>query len=54
MNDLPLEHIEDALTLTGQAYRNLFEILLYPSGSLYLTPEATITWRAARTYERES
>lgn len=50
MNDLPIEHIEDALTLTGSAYRNFFEIQLYPSGFLYLTPEATTTWQG-KTYE---
>lgn len=47
---IPDEHIEDALTLTGGAYRNLFEFQLYPTGVLYLTPEATTTWQG-NTYE---
>lgn len=47
---LPTEHIEDALKLEGDAYRHFFEIQLYPTGLLYLTPEATTTWQT-KTYE---
>lgn len=45
MNGVPVEHIQDALRLDGDAYRNFFEIQLYPSGKLYLTPEAKTTWQ---------
>lgn len=47
---VPIEHIEDALKLQGDAYRNFFEIQLYPSGSMYLTPEASTEWQG-QTYE---
>ena len=46
----PTEHIADSLSLDGDAYRNFFEIQLYPSGYLYMTPEATTTWQG-KTYE---
>lgn len=47
---VPVEHIEDALKLEGDGYRNFFEIQLYPTGFLYMTPEATTTWQG-KTYE---
>lgn len=50
MNGVPVEHISDAQSLDGQPYRNFYEIQLYPSGSLYLTPEATTLWQG-KTYE---
>lgn len=42
---VPVEHIDDALKLDADAYVNLFEIQLYPSGVMYMCPERDITWQ---------
>lgn len=47
---VPVEHIVDAGKLEGDAYTHLYEIQLYPSGSMYLCPEREITWQG-HTYE---
>ena len=41
----PIEHVRDAQRLDGDAYVNLFEILFYPSGSMFICPERHVTWQ---------
>lgn len=50
MTAVPAAHVKDANSLSGDAYVELFEIRLYPSGVMYLCPTGKITWQG-NTYE---
>ena len=41
----PIEHIEDANKLEGDAFIFLYEIQLYPSGVMRLCADRTVTWQ---------
>ena len=50
MTDIPASHAQDALKLTADAYVDLFEITLRPSGKLYLKSNNDIEWQG-KTWE---
>lgn len=42
---LPVEQREDAFKLQADAYVHLYELQLYPTGSMFLNPHYTVTWQ---------
>ncbi len=47
---LPIEHVRDSIQLESDAYVNLFEFQFYPSGSMFISPDNTVTWQG-NTYD---
>lgn len=47
---VPISHLQEAVKLEADAYVDLFEIALKPSGFAYIKADDTVSWRG-NTYE---